>query len=281
MMYDHGLMNRGILGHRRMMMDPNLTKAGVGYSRDPATGQGAGCVALAPFANFAPQTSLDGMTMYPSPGPFPWEALSYSSVTEALSWTFVLPAALGLDGAEVSMMLETAGGAQPVEITFGPAAGGLNEATLWIAPRAPMPRSASVVVEISSIPVGRVGYRVQILDCGTTPTDPNVPCDLVTQNCAFPGYACRMGEQAMPDSGRCRPSGPLPEGASCWLTESCAKGTQCLYSLAQKPVCTSFCDYGPTAKRDCDANCPFGSNPISFGQTPSGDVFGVGVCTQE
>jgi hypothetical protein len=281
MMYDPGLMNRGILGHRRLLMEPNLTKAGVGYSRDPATGQGAACVALAPFANFGPQTSLDGMTMYPSPGFFPWEAFSYGSVTEVLSWTFVLPAALGLDGAQVSMVLETASGLQPVEITSGPAGGGLNEAALWITPRAPLPRGARVVVEISNIPVGAVGYRVQIVDCGTAPTDPNVACDLVTQNCPLPGYACRMGDEAMPESGRCRPSGPFPEGTPCWQSESCAKGTQCFYSLAQKPVCTAFCDFGPTAKRDCDANCPSGSNPISVGQTPGGDIVGVGVCTEE
>ena len=278
MMYDFGSMNRGILGHRRMMLEPTLTSADVGYSRNTANNLGAACVSLTPYDNFAPQTPLDGMKMYPPPGPFPQELLSYGSVTEVMTWTFVLPAVLTLDGAQVSMYVETTVGPQPIAVTSGAAGGDLNEATLWVTPAASLPRAASVVVEISNIPVGPVGYRVQLADCGGA--DPNAPCDLVTQNCPT-GYACRMGDQAMPESGRCHTVGPFPEGAPCETPDSCAKGSDCLQSLAGKNVCTSFCDYGPTAKRDCDTYCPFGSNTISFGTTPNGDVFGVGVCTQE
>jgi hypothetical protein len=278
MMYDFGLMNRGILGHRRQILEPTLTGADVGYSRNTENGLGAACVSLLPYADFAPQTSLDGMTMYPPPGPFPQELLSYSSVEEVMTWNFVLPAVLTLDGAQVSMYAETAAGPQPIAVTSGPAGGNLNEATLWVTPAANVPRGASVVVEISNIPVGPVGYRVQLADCSGF--DPNAPCDLVTQNCPT-GYACRMGDQAMPASGRCHPAGPFPEGAPCDAPDSCAKGSDCLQSLAGKNVCTTFCDYGPAAKRDCDKYCPFGSNTISFGTTPNGDVFGVGVCTQE
>jgi hypothetical protein len=283
MMFENGTMNHGILGHRRLLLEQNLTTAGFGYARDRATGLGAGCVHLTPFADFGPQTSLDGMTMYPSPGPFPWEATTFRDVPEVLAWSFVLPAALELAGAQVSMVIETSTGVQPVEITSGPAGGTLNEAALWIAPKTALPRGATVVVEISNIPVGSLGWRVQLTDCGTIPVNPNAsgPCDVVAQNCAARGYACRSGD-SQPDAGVCRPAGAYREGTPCLFRDSCAKGTDCFQNVAgDKFICTAFCDFGPSPKRDCDANCPGGSNPISFHQVAGGDLAGVGICSQE
>jgi hypothetical protein len=281
MMFENGVMNHGILGHRRLILEQNLANAGFGYSRDRATGMGAGCVHLTPFDDFGPQTSLDGMTMYPSPGPFPWEATTFKGVEEVLSWSFVLPAVIGLEGAQVSMYIETSAGLQPVEITSGPAGGTFNEAALWITPKADLPRGASVVVEISNIPVGALGWRVLLTDCGTMPANPGpFPCDLLAQNCATPGYACRAGEQTDP-GGVCRPAGAFPVGTPCLFRDSCAEGTDCFQSLAGKFVCTSFCDFGPSPRRDCNTTCPFGSSGISFHPLPDGDLEGIGICLQE
>jgi hypothetical protein len=249
-----------------------------------ATGEGAVCAQLTPFGDFAPQTPLDGMAMYPSPGEFPWDVTEVSFTHEPLSWTFVLPAVLGLGDAKVAVYLETSSGPKPIDVTFGPAGGSLNEATLWISPKSNPARGSTVVVEITNIPVGPVGYRIHFADCGTVPPPPDpdastASCFVLDQNCP-PGLACHLGPSGDVFDGRCGPAGAYPPGKPCPSSDACVAGTDCLDTGSGTFVCSAFCDFGANAMHPCDATCPAGYKVVWGLVNPDDGGFlgGIGVC---
>jgi hypothetical protein len=142
------------------------------------------------------------------------------------------------------------------------------------------PRDATIVVEIANIPVGPVGYRVVLADCGTVPVEPQKtrqggPCGIVDQDCVTPGYSCYQIPGGGPFDGQCLRSGSFPAGAQCSRDESCVAGTGCVAG-----VCSTFCDFGSGAIRPCDATCgAAGYTPLWSVNDLNGQPFGNAICT--
>jgi hypothetical protein len=291
MMYDYGPRNDGALGHRRTLTASLLTATGVGYSRNVASGTGAMCAEYTPYGNFAPQSALDGMTIYPSPGPFPWDVTAISGVSEPMAWSFVLPSVIALSGAQVSMYLETSGAPKSLVITSGPASDDPpNRATLWITPQSNPPAGSSIVVEISNIPIGSIGYRVILEDCGTVArpqldasTDgPTTPCSVLDQDCANAKDACHLNASGDPFNGSCIPAGFATQGMACASNASCVAGTDCVppSSGSGPSVCSAFCDFGdPSPTHPCSTLCPGGYVTVYGLVAPDGGILGgIGRC---
>ena len=253
LIFDWGSNNVHVLGHRWWLLSPGLEKLGLGFAY-PSDGKRSTCVRVSDENTTMDRPDgLAGVVSYPSFGRVPFESIDRESWARPLSypleWSVSFPYDTDLSALNVRVYQQSAGGYEPVKVTFGANA---DFDTVWIdMPNEPMPPGTYVVL-VSGTGVGDFGYRTVIDRCGA---DTPLTCDVVDQNCGVAGYAC-YGTGA----GFCAKAGSLKIGEPCLgnLPAECGAGAACVEPLSAPGtfVCTEYCDpTDDTSPKACKFYC--------------------------
>jgi hypothetical protein len=250
LIFDTGDNNFHILGHRQGMLNPWLTKVGIGFAladASPAT-----CVRMFDDTPVNLPSGIDAVYSWPSPGHQPWELIARSTYLTAdalLEWSLNLSDEVDVTNTKVRLVRRKGTTWEDVPVTSGKYQD-VRFHGLWInvgESRLP-PGTYAIIVSGSSLPT--FGYQMLLEQCEDVP----LTCDVLKQECGT-GIGCY--DTADPF---CRKSAGIAVGQPCtnWDNAECEVGATCSLDFTGAGYrCARFCDLkDPASPKACDTLCP-------------------------